>query len=203
MSPTSDTPSISTDAILDTAEGLERLMGDRSLYLQILKRFRHDYQAAVTRMRQQLTLGDAAQAWRLAHTLKGAAGMIGARAVHAQAMVLDVELAQPTAAAEAMLDQLAVALRALLERIDGLLPDGGAAHDAGPAPTPPATQVLLKRLAQLLFDGNGAAIDVLEQSATVLAASLGVERYQAVAAAAHEFDFEGALEALEARKPAA
>jgi len=193
MSLSRATPS---DPILDTADGLERLMGDHALYLQILKRFRHDYQAAVTRMRQQLTLGDAAQAWRLAHTLKGAAGMIGARAVHTLAMELDVELAQPTAAAEAMLDQLAAALRALLERIDALLPEANETPDVGSAPTPPATQVLLKRLAQLLFDGDGAAIDVLEQSATVLAASLGVPRYQAVAAAAHEFDFEGALEAL-------
>jgi HPt (histidine-containing phosphotransfer) domain-containing protein len=199
MSPSRDTtsaPGAPSDPVLDTSEGLERLMGDHSLYLQILKRFRHDYQAAVTRMRQQLKLGDAAQAWRLAHTLKGAAGMIGARAVHTQAMELEVELAQPTAAAEAMLDRLAVALRALLERIDSLLPETGEAPDAERAPAPPATQVLLKRLAQLLFDGDGAAIDVLEQSATVLAASLGVERYQAVAAAAHEFDFEGALEAL-------
>lgn len=199
MSFSSATPSASAataDPILDTAEGLERLMGDHALYLKILKRFRHDYQAAVTRMRQQLTLGDAAQAWRLAHTLKGAAGMIGARAVHTQAMELDVELAQPTAAAEVMLDQLAVALRVLLDRIDSLLPEAAEAPDAALPPAPPATQVLIKRLAQLLFDGDGAAIDVLEQSATLLAASLGVERYQAVAAAAHEFDFEGALEAL-------
>lgn len=184
-------------ATLATDEGLERLMGDRALYLQILKRFRQDYQAAVTRMRQQLTLGDAALAWRLAHTLKGAAGMIGAHAVHAEALELESALAQPSVAAEASLERLAVALRALLERIDQLLPQHADEAAAQPeASAQPATQVLLRRLAQLLFDGDGAAIDVLEQSATVLAASLGVERYQAVAAAAHEFDFEGALDAL-------
>ena len=44
--------------------------------------------------------------------------------------------------------------------------------------------------------GDGAAIDVLEQSASPLAARLGVERYQRVAAAAHQFDFEAALAAL-------
>ncbi|WP_296002758.1 Hpt domain-containing protein [Rugamonas sp.] len=188
-------------ATLATDEGLTRLMGDRALYLQLLKRFRHDYQAAVTRMRQQLTLGDAALAWRLAHTLKGAAGMIGAHAVHAQALELESELARPSVAAEASLARLGEALRELLDRIDELLPPHadeteGQEQQPHQSPPPPATPVLLRRLAQLLFDGDGEAIDVLEQSATVLAASLGVERYQAVAAAAHEFDFEGALEAL-------
>jgi two-component system sensor histidine kinase/response regulator len=38
----------------------------------------------------------------------------------------------------------------------------------------------------------------LEQSATVLAASLGVEVFQEVTEAAHQFDFEAALATLQA-----
>jgi two-component system sensor histidine kinase/response regulator len=58
--------------------------------------------------------------------------------------------------------------------------------------------MLLLHLARLLDEGDGAAIDVLEQSATVLAASLGVEVFQEVTEAAHQFDFEAALATLQA-----
>jgi len=62
----------------------------------------------------------------------------------------------------------------------------------------PETRMLLLHLARLLDEGDGAAIDVLEQSATVLAASLGVEVFQEVTEAAHQFDFEAALATLQA-----
>ncbi|MYM92207.1 phosphotransfer domain-containing protein, partial [Rugamonas sp. FT82W] len=52
------------------------------------------------------------------------------------------------------------------------------------------------QLARLLDDGDGAAIDVLEQSASALAAGLGVAVFEQVTAAAHQFDFETALARL-------
>ena len=121
-------------------------------------------------------------------------------------------------AAHAMLDALQTALDSLLRAIAAQV-DGsdagaigaGAAADAGasaataaaaagtPA-SPPAgpveAQALIARLARLLDEGNGEAIDMLELSATVLAASLGVAVFQEVAAAAHEFDYQAALAAL-------
>ena len=73
---------------------------------------------------------------------------------------------------------------------------------AGPTPgrAPPETRMLVLHLARLLEEGDGAAIDVLEQSATVLAASLGVAVFQEVTEAAHQFDFEAALAVLQAAK---
>ena len=63
---------------------------------------------------------------------------------------------------------------------------------------PPAdTRVALAR--DIAAWNLAARRDVLENSATVLAAMLGVEVFQKVAAAAHQFDFEGALLALRQR----
>ena len=70
----------------------------------------------------------------------------------------------------------------------------GAMAAAGP---PPEIGPLVKHLARLLEEGDGAAIDVLEQSASVLAAGLGEEAFQEVTEAAHQFDFEAALAILE------
>jgi HPt (histidine-containing phosphotransfer) domain-containing protein len=196
-----------TQHILNTSDGLERLMGDASLYRKLLLRFRKDHEQTVAQLRQLLDGGELAAAQRKAHSLKGAAGMVGAQELHHLAGVTEAGLVASGAAPHAGLDLLQAALSSLLCAIAAYL-DGtdaaacasaasscaGTAADANAADA--ATRALVERLAQLLDEGNGKAIDVLEQSATVLAASLGVAVFQEVAAAAHEFDFEAALAAL-------
>lgn len=193
--------------VLNTADGLERLMGDASLYGLLLMRFRKDYGPAVAHMRQMLADGALETAQRKAHSMKGAAGMIGAQELHHLAELTEAGLAASGAAPhagldvlQAGLDKVLLAIAAYLDGGDGAPELAGAATSAPPSPQPRVldteTHALLARLSLLLDEGNGDAIDVLEQSATVLAASLGVAVYQEVAAAAHEFDFEAALAAL-------
>ena len=194
MSPSSDA---SRSHILVVEDGLERLMGDRALYLQLLCRFRQDYQSAPARIRQALASHQQEAAGRLSHTLKGAAGMIGAQEVQARALGLETGCGRPDSPvcmeALAALDQ---AMAALLAAIETVLNAGKTSPPPAAATPQPSAQLLLPHLARLLDEGDGAAIDVLEQSASVLAASLGVAVFQEVAAAAHQFDFEAALEAL-------
>lgn len=181
--------------ILLVDEGLERLMGDRVLYLQLLRRFRQDYQHVPARIRQALEAGQLEQGRRLAHTLKGASGMIGALQAHAAAASLEASCHLQEGPCMAALAALEEAMKTLTDMIETVL-DGS--DGAAPAPAEPqaSAQLLVQALARMLDEGDGAAIDVLEQSASVLAASLGVAVFQEVAAAAHQFDFEAALEAL-------
>ena len=189
-------PDASRSHILSVDEGLERLMGDRALYMQLLRRFRQDYQHAATRIRQALETGQVEPGRRLAHTLKGATGMIGAQQAHAAAHALEASCQQGGTPCMAALAALEQAMATLLGMIETVL-DSSDASAIAAAPAPQASaQLLIQHLAHLLDEGNGAAIDVLEQSASVLAASLGVAVFQEVAAAAHQFDFEAALEAL-------
>lgn len=189
--------------ILDTAEGLERLMGDHALYRQLLHRFRDDYRHAAGQVRQLLAQGDREAAIRRLHSLKGAAAMIGAQQVReiasgTEAGLLSAGLeTQPWQAGLALLD---AALGALLAAADTYLRntvDGPGTAAPPPQAAEPATREMLARLAYLLDEGNGEAIDMLERSASELAACLGVARFQEVAAAAHQFDFESALAALQ------
>jgi HPt (histidine-containing phosphotransfer) domain-containing protein len=186
--------------ILQVETGLQQLMGDRELYLQILRRFRQRYPDSGCEARKALAEGEPGHAQRIVHTLKGAAGMIGAQQVYQLASQLEPLCAGPDHLWSAPLAQLELALRSLVTVIDGVL-DGDpqqmlAANAQAPA-VMPETRMLLLHLARLLDEGDGAAIDVLEQSATVLAASLGVEIFQEVTEAAHQFDFEAALAALQ------
>ncbi|SFV15515.1 Hpt domain-containing protein [Pseudoduganella namucuonensis] len=178
--------------ILDTVEGLDRLMGDHALYRQLLRRFRNDHQHAMDEVRQSLARGDREAALCRLHGLKGAAAMVGGR-----------EVREFASGAEACLDGDALALldgamAALLAAADAYLRevDGAGTAAAPPRAEEPATRELLARLAELLDEGDGEAIDVLERSATALAACLGVDRFQEVASAAHQYDFESALAAL-------
>lgn len=181
--------------ILLVEEGLERLMGDRALYLQLLRRFRQDYQHAPARIRQALEAGQLEPGRRLAHTLKGASGMIGALQAHAAAATLEASCHVEGGPCMAAMAALEDAMHTLTGMIETVL--DGSDGSTPPAPEPQASaQLLVHSLARMLDEGDGAAIDVLEQSASVLAASLGVAVFQEVAAAAHQFDFEAALEAL-------
>ncbi|HAT29819.1 MAG TPA: sensor/response regulator hybrid protein [Janthinobacterium sp.] len=184
-------------SVLDIEDGLERIMGDRALYFKLLRRFQHDHHSTPRQIRDALSAGLYDNARLRAHTLKGAAGMIGANAVYALATTLDAALRAQASALDPQLGQLESALGQLLSTVDSVLPDVSEHHVA--AATDPAGAPaldLLARLATLLREGDGAAIDLLDHSATALAASLGLNRYQEVAAAAHEFDFDGALRAL-------
>jgi len=189
--------------ILFVEEGLERLMGDRALYLQMLRRFRLTYQPCSGQLRQALAAGDLDALQRKVHTLKGAAGMIGAQQVYRQAEAAERACAAPDGLCEQALQPLAAALHSVLGMIESVLDGMDPTPDTKPPPAPPASaQLLVQHLARLLEDGDGAAIDVLEQSASVLAASLGVAVFQEVAAAAHQFDFEAALDVLTAGRQA-
>jgi len=185
--------------ILQVETGLQQLMGDRDLYLQILRRFRQRYPDSGCQARQAFDNNEPGHAQRIVHTLKGAAGMIGAQQVYLLASQLEPLCAGPVQTWSAPLAQLETALRQLIVVIDEVL-DGDPQNRLEGSPPPavvPETRMLLLHLVRLLDEGDGAAIDVLEQSATVLAQSLGVEVFQEVTEAAHQFDFEAALAALQ------
>ncbi|MGO4382442.1 Hpt domain-containing protein [Pseudoduganella sp. RAF53_2] len=181
---------------LDTEDGLGRLMGKRALYREILQRFQRDHLDVVQRMTQMLHAGERLQAQREAHLLKGSAGLIGAQQVHDLTVLLENAIAAGTET-HSLLPFLGDALKRLGVAIERVLPDLPEQEESADAEdTTENLHELLHKLAFLLNEGDGAAIDLVEQRAGVLAAALGVKAYEAVAAAAHAFDFETALDAL-------
>ncbi len=183
---------------LDVEEGLDRLMGERALYLQILRRFLQDHRDSCTRIASLLSERLEARAQLAAHSLKGSAGLIGAQLVHDQSVLVENAIAAGADAAP-LLPQLAVLLDEACGSIDSLLREHGdnVAPSEPPLIDPARLRALIEELIALLRDGDGAAIDLVEQSAPLLAAALGVPTFQLVASAIHAYDFETALDALE------
>lgn len=192
---------------INHAGGIARLMGDGALFTRVLARFRNDYRPAAAGIRTALDGGDMALALRLVHTLKGAAGMIEAvplrRAAHALEQML--RNGDANAAAYAALARLQEELERVLRELDvlaGSLAERTVGMPAARAPVPVPTVAdgagVLQRLVALLDEGNGDAVDLVRDAAPALAAQLGDSAYRAVAEAVEGFDFDGALELLQA-----
>lgn len=108
-------------AVIDTAEGLHRLMGDANLYARMLARFRADYRDWVSLLREAIATPDLALAHRMAHTLKGASGMIGAHSLHWQACALERALRTHAGNPQEEIATLEPMLDALLRALDAML----------------------------------------------------------------------------------
>ena len=85
---------------LDTKDGLTRVAGNQKLYLKLLRQFAEQQGPSVEQITAALAQGDTALAERLAHTLKGVAGNIGAKPVQAAAGALEKLIRDRAAAAE-------------------------------------------------------------------------------------------------------
>ena len=81
-----DLPSI---AGLDTKDGLSRVGGNRKLYLKLLRQFIEQQGPSVEQITDALAKGDIPLGERLAHSLKGVSGNIGATRVQSTAGVLE------------------------------------------------------------------------------------------------------------------
>ena len=183
---------------IDVNDGIERVMGNRDLYSRMLRRFRNDYQEGVLPIRTALAGDDKQLAHRLVHTIKGASGMIGAHRLHLRACQLEEAIRTGAADQREMLASLAPEFDRVLQLLDVLLdgspPSGVAVH----VPQRPllGDAALLARLIELLSNGDGAAVDLLEESAASLRVILGEEMLERVAAAVNGFRYDEALRAL-------
>ena len=104
---------------LDTKLGLSRMMGKKSLYLAMLRRYLAGQRGVVTEMRQALAAGDRITAERVAHTTKAVSGSIGATLVQDCAATLEAEIRGNRSASEVerLLDELETPLGKLLDAL--------------------------------------------------------------------------------------
>ena len=181
--------------VLDSEAGIDRLMGNRALYLRVLARFRSDYRDAAPALRGALDAHDTTLAQRLAHTLKGAAGMIEAPVVYAAAQALEDALRGGKRDTGTLLLRVEAGLADLLRELAGM---DLTARATPPAPVP-AQGNALSDLRAMLDIGDGAAVDLGAAARTGLSELLGEREYAALSAAVAEFDYERALELLNRR----
>ncbi len=184
----------------DVQDGLARTLGNREFYLQMLQRFYDDQRDAAGKIRAALEGGDRQTAERLAHTLKGVAGQLGASAMHHLAERLEQEIHRDAGPAVVLdrLDQVERDMRALQAAMARVLPlaDKGGEMPADAAVDRDAASAMMRRFAALLRGYDNEAMDLLEESGGLLAEALGSAAHKEIARATRQFDFDAALAVL-------
>ncbi|MGH8672956.1 MAG: ATP-binding protein, partial [Burkholderiales bacterium] len=181
---------------LDTASALKRVSGNRRLYLQLLSQYVEGQSGAARMIRAALDADDRAAAERIAHTVKGVSGNIGADAVHDAADLLEQAIKAGNES-ERAIAAFESALGAMVARIQDALSE--REDDATPVPADRADRATiaaaLTRLAALLRANDGEALDVLLSEQAALRIALGRD-FTALERAVNAFDFESALDWL-------
>jgi CheY-like chemotaxis protein len=182
---------------LDSELGLRRVSGKMTLYETILRKYISSQATVIDELRAAVTQQDFELAKRLAHTTKGVSGNIGATEVQGIAAEIEAGLAENVDSV-AILDKLAVlqsALAPLLQSLAACLPKEANAV---------AVTVDVEKLAQLraqltdfLKDDDSQAADLFEEHASLFRAAWP-EQFKSLEADLKNFDFDQALQTLEA-----
>jgi PAS domain S-box-containing protein len=159
-------------AVLDMEDGVQRLLGNRDLYLRLLCEFRQEYPAAVAEIMALNGQGKPEEARRLVHTIKGIAGNLGADALRRAAMDMEVVVREGRVAEQVgAMAAFAQALQEVMAVIDTVLPpaaeprpddDPGLPQHAEPRVLHEIDKQLLYLDDQLAKNMFGAAADLEE-----------------------------------------
>ncbi|HEU0004426.1 MAG TPA: response regulator, partial [Terriglobia bacterium] len=181
---------------LNTADGLRRVAGNRKLYRKLLRQFSTTEADAAQRIASALAENDRALAERLAHTVKGVAGNIGAPAVQNAAAHLEKAIAASAPAPEievcrASLEEcLAQLMQGLKTTLDGA--DGEPAQAGDPG----QVKAAVEQLSRYLAESDAAAIDYFEVAAPHLRILFGAPEFEHFASLIETFAFSEAYEQL-------
>jgi PAS domain S-box-containing protein len=185
---------------IDTRAGMATTMQNMKLYLKLLEKFRDGQANFGAQFGQAREDADPNATIRAAHTLKGTAGNIGAKAIQVAAAALEYACKE-NQSQETIDDLLAKTLVELVPVIEGLrkVGDEGTAPEAeSTVEADPAKDAeLLDKLKALLQDSDSEAADVLEELLPLAKGTPLAQTLKQVANELESFDFDAALEILQ------
>jgi polar amino acid transport system substrate-binding protein len=208
LQPTNKTPgqfTVDDDAALpdnlpgiDMRWGLERIGGNRHLFIRLLREFAATHGDAVQLIEQRLAEGDYNGARRILHTLKGVAGNIGALTLQREAARLEHAL---QAGEIKSADELPTAFRNTIVRLfDGL----AVLHESEDTFTTDveenavltvgsSSKNLLQQLRKMLVNGEADAMKMLDQITQQINEEAQQEQLRQIGELIANYDFDTAL----------
>lgn len=189
---------------IDTVAGLRRVVGNAGLYLDLLRRFSEGQRDAPSRIADAMERGERDEAERVAHTLKGVSGNIGAAAVQEAAGEVEAAIRAGTdgAGLGEKMDRLALALSSAIASVDEAR---AGLPGAAPAPATEARPVpsrklgdMLGELRRLASDSDSEALSYFDSIRNELVASVGDDSVGRLEGALRSYDFSAAVAIVEA-----
>ena len=179
---------------IDVDDGLRRVAGNHALYRDLLLKFRQSQARAAQDIRDALAARDRARSERIAHTVKGIAGTIGAKELQTAAGSLEVSFrsADPPPC-EPALTAFAIAL----DRVVSSIAKFAEAERKEPA-SPPMRDLaaIVPKLAQLeslLKNDDFDARSILEELLPHFQSTRHAGLFEALTRKVTSYDFDAAL----------
>jgi len=189
---------------IDMASGLTRVGGNQKLFLKLLAKFSLKHSQAVDEISQALADGDSSLGERLAHTVKGVSGNIGAKDVHMAAHGLEMAIKNGKMDdVDGLLDQLALTLEQVLASIASLYQDADISaltekkqQEEDTVLNISEIKPILIELATLLKENDMEAADRMEALRKHLGNTKIASEVTMFEKRVEQYDFEKALECL-------
>jgi CheY-like chemotaxis protein len=188
---------------ISIASGLKRVGGNKKLYRKLLSQYRASQEDAVEKIRAALQGGDVETATRLAHTVKGVSGNLGAEALYHVSAALEKAIKEGDGdSLDEQIETFASHLQPVMEGIKALekkrsggdepeMPTGDGTVDRE------AVKVLLQEMAQLLDSDLIEAMNRLEALRQHLRHSEVREAFEQLEGYVEGFDTESALKTVD------
>ncbi|MBF0280820.1 MAG: response regulator [SAR324 cluster bacterium] len=186
---------------IDTKTGLERVARNDKLYRKLLKKFSQNQANSTEEIKKALKNKDIELAIRLAHTIKGVAGNIGAMDLHVAARDLESGIQQDGAdVAKILLESVQVHMDQVLASIAEMKNESGESaaksDDSSPLIDRSKIKSIINELAQLLEDDDTGATSVFESFKRYLKGAEVETELSELERLIGEYDYEEALEWL-------
>ncbi len=181
---------------VDIDSGLRRVLGKRELYQRLLGKFAASQAEVPAQVRAALAANQLESAERLAHSLKGLAGNLGATDLATLAATLESAIKDERHdELEALLSEVQQSLEALVAAIK--LQFTSEQPAASVTVDDEQLLVLCRQLQRLFSEDDPRAGKLFDEQGELLRSAFTTE-YAALAAAVRSFDFEQALALLQA-----
>jgi two-component system sensor histidine kinase/response regulator len=193
--PPADSASLEIPGI-DTQTALKRTGGNRQRYVSLLRRFADSQVGAVGEIRAALNAQDSATAQRIAHSLKGAAGNLGANALATAAGSAEVAIKTQSEVGPALVE-MERTLFAAVGAIQKTLPSAEKVESRMSGNGDPSVVLQpLSRLQKLLEADDSEAAEFMLEAQGSFAAVLSRTEIETLTRMVSDFDYESALHAV-------
>jgi two-component system sensor histidine kinase/response regulator len=184
---------------LDSATGLRRVGGNKRLYKRLRRQFASQQADAVGQIRATLAANDHESATRVAHTLKGVAGNLGAGHVQNAAAAVETLLRDrsPADATGQSLEQLAGVLDPLLARLRTTLDMNTTSAAATPAVSAAQIRAIAAQLTKLFAEFDTSAVTFAEENQASLRPAFDAAAWEQFLRKTQEFAFADAQTLLD------
>jgi PAS domain S-box-containing protein len=186
---------------LDAKDGLSRVAGNQKLYLKLLRQFAEQQGPVVTQISDALSKGDVTLAERLAHTLKGVAGNIGAKPVQLAAGELEKLIRGKADSSEvgSAKQKVSAVLAPLLSKMEAVLKSNSSqpAPQVAVAVNPAQSREAAGQLQKLLSEFDPGAADFVESNQAALRPLFAGDSWTAFEKLVQSYSFADAQTQLE------